>query len=176
MLHLQSPISDEKQHVSVKCGKVARGGANLFAVFALLSGVVNKIYEWQMSENLLSLIGRCLIAVLFLSGAVQKAVDPAAAQALLAGWNWPQALVWLALAYNALAGLALILGVAVRPVALSLAAYCALTAFFHLIPDDPWQMSIFVKNWAIAGGCLVLAAQGGGALRLRFADKPLGSR
>ncbi|SNS57116.1 DoxX family protein [Antarctobacter heliothermus] len=128
-----------------------------------------------MSENFLSLAGRCLIAMLFLAGAVQKVVDPVAAQALLAGWNWSAALVWPALIYNALAGLALILGVAVRPVALSLAGYCALTAFFHLIPDDPWQMSIFVKNWAIAGGCLVLAVQGGGAWRLRFADKPLGS-
>lgn len=128
-----------------------------------------------MFENLTSFFGRCLIAVLFLAGAVQKAVDPGAAQALLTGWNWPETLVWLALIYNALAGVALILGVAVRPVALSLAVYCGLTAFFHLIPDDPWQMSIFVKNWAIAGGCLVLAAQGGGAFRLRFADKPLGS-
>ena len=41
---------------------------------------------------------------------------------------------------------------------LALAAYCALTSVFHLVPDDPWQMSIFVKNWAIAGGCLCLAA------------------
>ncbi|WP_417208704.1 DoxX family protein [Antarctobacter sp.] len=129
-----------------------------------------------MFENITSLVGRTLIAALFLAGAVQKTVDPGAAQALLAGWNWPESLVWLALAFNALAGLALVLGLAVRPVALSLAGYCALTAFFHLIPDDPWQMSIFVKNWAIAGGCLVLAAQGGGAWRLRFADKPLVSR
>ena len=42
-------------------------------------------------------------------------------------------------------------------VALSLAAYCAVTSVFHFIPGDPWQMSIFVKNWAIAGGCLALA-------------------
>ena len=40
--------------------------------------------------------------------------------------------------------------------ALALAAYCAATSAFHFIPGDGWQMSIFVKNWAIAGGCLAL--------------------
>jgi putative oxidoreductase len=34
-----------------------------------------------------------------------------------------------------------------------------MTSWFHLLPDDPWQMSIFVKNRAIAGGLLVLASQ-----------------
>ena len=31
------------------------------------------------------------------------------------------------------------------------------TSVFHYLPDDPWQVTIFVKNWAIAGGLLVLA-------------------
>ena len=100
---------------------------------------------------------RWLIAALFLGGAVQKALSPGDAQALLAMRGLPEVLVWPALAYNAAAGLALVLGFALRPVALSLAAYCAVTSVFHLQPDDPWQMSIFVKNWAIAGGCLALA-------------------
>ena len=63
--------------------------------------------------------------------------------------------------------MALILGVALRPAAAGLAAYCAVTSLFHFIPDDSWQMTIFVKNWAIAGGLLVLAAQGGGRWQLR---------
>lgn len=29
---------------------------------------------------------------------------------------------------------------------------------FHFVPSDPWQMSIMIKNWAIAVGCLILAA------------------
>ena len=45
----------------------------------------------------------------------------------------------------------------VAPWALALAVYAAATSVFHLRPDDPWQMTIFVKNWAIAGGCLALA-------------------
>jgi putative oxidoreductase len=57
--------------------------------------------------------------------------------------------------------------VAVRPVALLLALYCAVTSLFHYIPADPWRISIFVKNRAIAGGCLVLAAHGAGRYALR---------
>lgn len=105
-----------------------------------------------------ALIGaRTLIGLLFLGGAVQKTLDPVPAADLLRGFGLPGVLVWPALVYNAAAALALFAGWRVTPVALSLAAYCAGTSFFHLIPSDPWQMSIFVKNWAIAGGCLALA-------------------
>lgn len=102
--------------------------------------------------------GRVLIAVLFLGGAVQKMMNPDAAGALLTDAGLPFELVWVALVFNAVAGVALIVGIGVAPVAALLAVYCGVTSFFHLIPDDPWQMSIFVKNWAIAGGCLILAA------------------
>ncbi len=117
--------------------------------------------------DLATLAGRILIAALFLAGAAQKATDPSAVEALLAGRGWPDWLVWPALAFNLAAGLALVLGMHVRRVALLLALYCAVTSLFHFIPDDPWQMSIFVKNWAIAGGCLVLAAHGAGRYALR---------
>ena len=117
--------------------------------------------------DLAVLAGRVLIALLFLGGAVQKWTAPGAVEGLLAGFGWPMWLVWPALAFNLLAALALIAGVQVRVVAVALAGYCAATSFFHLIPADPWQMSIFVKNWAIAGGCLVLAAHGAGRFALR---------
>ncbi|MGR3272233.1 DoxX family protein [Thalassococcus profundi] len=113
-------------------------------------------------QDLSALVGRVLIAALFVAGTVQKAVDPAAAQGLLAGMGLPVWLVWPATLFNAGAALALILGLWLRPVGYAAAFYCIVTSAFHFIPSDPWQMSIFVKNWAIAGGCLVLAAQGGG--------------
>ena len=110
-------------------------------------------------DDWLLLIGRLLLAVLFLGGAAQKAFDPGEVIGLLVG---------PALAYNAAAGLALVFGVAVRPVALSLGLYCGLTSAFHFLPDDPWQMTIFVKNWAIAGGCLALAVAGAGRIAVRL--------
>ena len=112
------------------------------------------------------LVGRFLIAALFLAGAAQKFTDPAAVEGLLAGQGWPIWLVWPAFAFDLAAGLALVLGTSVRPVAFALACYCGLTSLFHYIPTDPWQMTIFVKNWAMAGGCLVLAAHGAGRFAL----------
>ncbi len=118
------------------------------------------------ANALAALVGRVLIAALFLAGFAQKLVDPGAAQDLLAARGLPVWLIWPACAYNLAAGLAVAAGIAVRPVALSLALYCMVTSLFHFLPDDPWQMSIFVKNWAVAGGCLVLAAHGAGPLRI----------
>jgi putative oxidoreductase len=122
----------------------------------------------------LLLVGRCLLALLFLAGFLQKLADPAAAQALLAARSWPLWLLWPAALWNLLAAVALVTGVLTRPVAAALALYCMVTSLFHFQPEDPWQMSIFVKNWAIAGGCLCLAAQGAGAWRLRRGPEGLG--
>ncbi len=119
------------------------------------------------ADDLLALAGRVLIAALFLLAALQKAGNPLPVEVLLAARGWPIWLVWPALAFNLAAGAALVIGVWVRPVALLLAAYCVVTSVFHLIPSDAWQMSIFVKNWAIAGGCLILAAHGAGRFALR---------
>ncbi len=102
-------------------------------------------------------IGRALMAMLFLAGAVQKAVAPEQAMALLTGLGLPGWLIWPALVFTAVTGLALLLGFATRWVALALSVYCMVTSVFHFQPEDGWQMSIFVKNWAIAGGLLVLS-------------------
>jgi putative oxidoreductase len=120
-----------------------------------------------VSADLAVLVGRSLIALLFVAGALQKAIDPTPASQLLIGFGLPADLVWPALGFNAVAGVMVLAGWAVRPLAFLLAGYCAVTSLFHLIPDDPWQMSIFVKNWAIAGGCLVLAAHGPGRYVLK---------
>ena len=117
------------------------------------------------------LAARVLIGALLLGGAVQKALSPDDAGGLLTLVGLPYALVWPALAYDAAAGALLWIGVAVRPVAVSAAAYCALTSLFHLAlfleAGDPWQVTIFVKNWAIAGGCLALAVAGSGRWAVR---------
>jgi len=108
-------------------------------------------------DALLIRIGRYLLAGLFLAGAIQKVMNPSEAQALLAGFGLPETLIWPAMGYNFLAVLCLITNRYVKITAASLALYCIATSFFHLIPGDKWQMSIFVKNWAIAGGLLVLS-------------------
>jgi len=106
----------------------------------------------------MELVGRVLLASLFAAGAVQKALAPGVAMGLLTGLGLPGWLVWPALALNVALAVGLLVPRWVRPAALVAAGYCAVTSLFHLRPEDGWQMSIFVKNWAIAGGLLVLAA------------------
>ena len=117
-------------------------------------------------DDRLKLVARVLMAGLFVAGTAQKLLQPGVVEAMLAGIGMPGWLIWPALALNALGAAALLLGVAVRPVALVLVAYCGLTSIFHFIPGDGWQMSIFIKNWAIAGGLLALAAAGPGRFAL----------
>lgn len=127
------------------------------------------------------LAGRCLLAILFAAGALQKALDPAPAQDLLIDAGLPAALAaWLvlpAMAFNAGAAVMLVANVRLRPLARALALYCLATSYFHFIPSDPWQMSILIKNWAIAGGCLILSAEEAGrrpTSSLRERRAPLG--
>ena len=107
----------------------------------------------------IDLIGRVLLAALFAAGAVQKVMDPGQVQGLLAGVGLPGWLVWPAAAVNAALAAGLVFGPRVQLWAFAAAGYCMATSVFHFLPDDGWQMSIFVKNWAIAGGLLVLAAR-----------------
>ena len=117
--------------------------------------------------DLLNLTGRVLIALLFLGGAVQKAGDPGQVTRMIETLDLPGQLVWAVAAFNLIAGICLITGPRVRTWALVLALYCIATSWFHWqLRADPWQVTIVVKNWAIAGGLLILAAQGPGRLRI----------
>lgn len=108
--------------------------------------------------RILHLIGRLLIAVLFVAGTAQKLTDPDAVRGLLATAGLPGALIWPATLFGIAGAIGLVTGPGIRWWALALAAYCMVTSWFHFLPQDGWQMSIFVKNWAIAGGLLTIAA------------------
>ena len=125
-----------------------------------------------MRNDIGLLAARVLIAVLFVAGALQKWMDPAPAATLLAASGLPAFLVWGALIGNGIAAIALFGGIGVKPVSVALGAYCIATSWFHFLPDDGWQMSIFIKNWAIAGGCFALAVAGSGRIALRPDPSP----
>ena len=118
-------------------------------------------------NDAMNLVGRLLLALLFLGGAAQKWTDPAPVIQMIASVGLPVWLVWPVAAFNLIAALGLIFGPGVRAWALALAGYCLLTSYFHFqLRADPWQVTIMVKNWSIAGGLLILAAQGPGRWHL----------
>lgn len=110
-----------------------------------------------------NLLGRILLAGLFLAGAIQKLIDPAPVQTMITSIGLPSALVWLIAPFNLVAAICLMIGPKAGRWAMVLAAYCIFTSWFHWqLRADPWQVSIMIKNWAIAGGLLILAAEGPG--------------
>ena len=114
-------------------------------------------------NDVLNLAGRFLIALLFFGGALQKLGDPGPVAQMIASIGLPVWLIWPVALFNLLAALGLIFGPGVRQWALVLAAYCIFTSWFHWqLRADPWQITIMVKNWSIAGGLCILAAQGPG--------------
>ncbi|SFN11727.1 DoxX family protein [Thioclava sp. BHET1] len=115
----------------------------------------------------LNLAGRILIALLFFGGAAQKVTDPQIVEQMIGWLGLPGWLVWPVALFNLIAALALIFGPRVQLWAVLLAGYCIFTSWFHWqLRADPWQVTIVVKNWAIAGGLLILAAQGPGRFKL----------
>ena len=112
-------------------------------------------------------IGRVLMAAIFIQAGINKIFGYAGAQQYMEAHGVPGALLPLVILLEAGGGLALLLGIGTRWLALAFAGFCVLAAlFFHLKPDDQMQMISFMKNLTIAGGFLVLAGAGPGALAL----------
>ena len=112
-------------------------------------------------------IGRVLMSVIFIQAGINKMFGYAGAQGYMEAAGVPGALLPLVILLEAGGGLALLLGFFTRWLALAFAGFCVLAALLiHLHPDDQMQMISFMKNITIAGGFLVLAGAGPGALAL----------
>ena len=113
------------------------------------------------------LIGRILIAVLFLVAGIGKLTAVAGTTTYFAklGRPAPQLMVWLTILVEIGGAVLLILGWQTRRVAWLLAAFTVVASFLgHRFWDDPSQMNQFLKNLAIVGGLIFVAATGPGAL------------
>ena len=115
----------------------------------------------------LILIGRVLLSIMFIREGWEKIFGYAATQEYMQAAGVPGALLPLVILTELGGGLCILLGLLTRWVAIALAGFCVLAAlFFHYHPDDMMQMINFMKNLTIAGGFLVLAGSGPGALAL----------
>lgn len=125
-------------------------------------------------QNPLSLIGRLLLAALFLPAGISKIGGFAGTAGYIAskGLPLPEVGAAIAVAVEILGGLALVLGFGTRLAALALALFTLVATFiFHNywgVPADQAfvQQLMFNKNIAVVGGLLVLAAHGAGAWSL----------
>jgi putative oxidoreductase len=117
--------------------------------------------------NSAEVAGRFLLSLLFLLSGLGKVGAYAATGAYMAATGVPAALLPVVIATEILGGLAIVLGWKARIVAFLLAGFCLLTAIiFHRNLADQTQMIMFFKNLSIAGGFLLLVANGAGSLSL----------
>ncbi|MDP3294365.1 MAG: DoxX family protein [Nevskia sp.] len=113
------------------------------------------------------LAGRILLALMFLLAGIAKISGYAGTAAYMASAGVPGAILPLVIALEVGGAIAIIIGFQTRLVALALAGFSVVAAaLFHSNFADPMQMTMFLKNVSVAGGFLILAANGPGSLSL----------
>lgn len=116
---------------------------------------------------ILSLLGRVSLSLIFIISGAGKIAGYAATQGYMEAMGVPGALLPLVIALELGGGLAIAAGVFARWIALALALFSIVAAvIFHANFADQMQAINFWKNVAMAGGFLLLAAQGPGSLSL----------
>jgi len=109
------------------------------------------------------LLGRCLLALLFLLEGWVKIMAYAAAVQYSETYAVPGQLLPAAIVLELGGGLLLVAGLAVRGIAFLLAGFCVVTAaIFHTNFSEPGQSLLFEKDLAITGGFLILCFHGAG--------------
>ena len=124
----------------------------------------------------IGLIGRCLLGAIFVWSGFGKIGTPADTIQFIAGSGLPMsdAAYLVAVLIEVGGGLALLLGWQARAAALLLAVFALVTAaMFHAHVADHATAIQFMKNLAIAGGLLQVAALGAGRFSI---DAALGGR
>ncbi|BDM25543.1 DoxX family protein [Pseudomonas sp. NPDC089428] len=114
-----------------------------------------------------AVVGRVLLAVLFLLSGFSKLTSPEGTIAYIESSGLPFPVLSYLAALGVELGLAalLIIGFQTRIVAVVMALFTVMAAFaFHNNLADQGQFINFFKNISIAGGLLQIAAFGGGAL------------
>ena len=114
-----------------------------------------------------SVIARVLLAHIFILAGMNKIMGYAGTQGYMESMGVPGMLLPLVILVEVGAGLAVLVGWQTRLSAYSLAGFTVVSAvIFHSNLGDQTQMIMFMKNFAIAGGLLLLAEHGAGAFSL----------
>lgn len=118
-------------------------------------------------KDMALLVGRVLLALMFVMAGWSKIGGYAGTQGYMEAMGVPGFMLPLVILLELGGGLAVVLGLFTRSIAVLLAGFTLMAAFiFHYQPADQMQMLMFMKNVSVAGGFLALAAAGAGALSL----------
>jgi putative oxidoreductase len=112
-----------------------------------------------------ALAGRVGLSLIFVLSGIAKISAYAGTQQYMAAAGVPGFLLPFVIALEVGGGLAILAGVFTRQAAVALALFSVASALlFHANLADQNQFIHFMKNLAIAGGFLALAANGAGAI------------
>ena len=116
-------------------------------------------------QNPLSLVGRVLLALLFVPAGFGKIGGFAGATGYAAakGVPLPELAIAIAIVVELGLGLFLLVGFQTRWAALAIAFFTVVITFIFHPLSDPAQAQAFFKNIAVVGGLLTVAAWGAGA-------------
>ena len=115
-------------------------------------------------NTLYSLLGRFGLSAIFILSGIGKIAGYAGTQQYMASAGVPGGLLPLVILIEIGGGVAVLAGAGIRWVAPLMALFTIAAALlFHSQLADQMQFINFMKNVAIAGGFLLLAAQGAGA-------------
>lgn len=119
-------------------------------------------------HSLVSLVARILLSAIFVTAGINKVSGYAATQSYMESHGLPGNLLPAVIALEVIGGLAVLLGIFSRYAGLALAAFClAAAAVFHSDFGDQTQVTNFMKNVCMAGGFLLLFANGSGRYAIR---------
>ena len=109
-------------------------------------------------ERMLAVVGRLLIAVLFVLAGIAKILNPKPFLDHMTQFGVPTFLLPAVIALEFSGGLAVLIGWRLREAAGALAIFCILTAaIFHHELGVKAEVTLFLKDLAIAGGLLLTA-------------------
>ena len=110
------------------------------------------------------LLGRLLLSLIFIISGVGKIMGYAGTQGYMESMGVPEFMLPIVIVLELLGGIAILVGFKTRLFALLFIGFNVVSALvFHSDFGDQTQMTMFMKNIAIAGGFLMLFAHGAGS-------------
>ncbi|MCW9048448.1 MAG: DoxX family protein [Gammaproteobacteria bacterium] len=119
-------------------------------------------------NNVIEFVGRLFLGHIFLLAGINKIGDAYAGTAgYMDSMGVPGGLLPLVIVLEIIGGLMVIIGFKVKWAAYALAGFSIMAAIiFYANLADQIQMILFMKNFTIAGGLLLLSVHGAGVLSI----------